>query len=543
MQTTGNLGLKKPEGTDIVNIEDINDNMDILDTEIPKKVDKITGKGLSTEDYTTVEKNKLSGIVAGANNYTHPTNHPPSIISQDANNRFVTDAEKTAWNGKATLENVLMRFSGALNTTGTLDWNHSTNAQPGFSPTLLYGDATNGPSSAGAGHTYYHCYAVEYGNLKDGSGNITQFAIPYRVTSSTSDIYWRSRYTGAWDAWIKMPNMDDATKSNITLGLPGLFDNYDGDATFSSSSSFPRVFMRYRNLTINSGVTVNCTAGTIIIITGTLTLNGAISANGLGGQGSEPMDKAGGGAGGNGGGVVIILASKIVGSGSIRANGTNGANGVVPVGNSTPTNANGGSLFNPSILIPGGGTNNYNQKASANLDVITRIANQLYLWLNSDVVNSPSAFKGGGAGGAGRSVTNATDSYFSYGSCGGAGVGGDSGLGGRMASGFYSGVKYSFGGSGGGGGLIYLYSSSPIPALTLEAKGANGGTYYSEAVGSGPVGIGGSGGGGGLIYIISPSHSISTNVTGGIAGTSALGAGTSVAPTNGSAGVVISKTI
>jgi hypothetical protein len=32
--------------------------------------------------------------------YTHPTNHPASIITQDASNRFVTDAEKTAWNAK-----------------------------------------------------------------------------------------------------------------------------------------------------------------------------------------------------------------------------------------------------------------------------------------------------------------------------------------------------------------------------------------------------------------------------------------------------------
>jgi len=32
--------------------------------------------------------------------YTHPTNHPPSIISQDSSNRFVTDAEKETWNGK-----------------------------------------------------------------------------------------------------------------------------------------------------------------------------------------------------------------------------------------------------------------------------------------------------------------------------------------------------------------------------------------------------------------------------------------------------------
>ena len=36
------------------------------------KVDKEAGKGLSTNDYTTTEKNKLAGIAEGANNYTLP---------------------------------------------------------------------------------------------------------------------------------------------------------------------------------------------------------------------------------------------------------------------------------------------------------------------------------------------------------------------------------------------------------------------------------------------------------------------------------------
>ena len=37
------------------------------------KVDKVTGKGLSSNDYTTVEKNKLATIAEGANKYVHPT--------------------------------------------------------------------------------------------------------------------------------------------------------------------------------------------------------------------------------------------------------------------------------------------------------------------------------------------------------------------------------------------------------------------------------------------------------------------------------------
>lgn len=44
-----------------------------LTTELAKKVDKVSGKQLSTNDYTTTEKNKLAGIAESANKYVHPT--------------------------------------------------------------------------------------------------------------------------------------------------------------------------------------------------------------------------------------------------------------------------------------------------------------------------------------------------------------------------------------------------------------------------------------------------------------------------------------
>lgn len=69
--------------------------------QLGQKVDKVTGKGLSTEDYTTADKQKLAGIAAGANNYQHPSSHPATMIAEDASHRFVTDTEKSTWSGKA----------------------------------------------------------------------------------------------------------------------------------------------------------------------------------------------------------------------------------------------------------------------------------------------------------------------------------------------------------------------------------------------------------------------------------------------------------
>ena len=43
-----------------------------VNNQLATKVDKVSGKGLSTNDYTTAEKNKLEGIAEHANNYTLP---------------------------------------------------------------------------------------------------------------------------------------------------------------------------------------------------------------------------------------------------------------------------------------------------------------------------------------------------------------------------------------------------------------------------------------------------------------------------------------
>ncbi|APM37387.1 hypothetical protein [Clostridium kluyveri] len=62
MKTTANLGLKKPEGTDVVNIDDLNYNADALDAEVIKKASSTQDGRMAKED-----KVKFDGISAGAN--------------------------------------------------------------------------------------------------------------------------------------------------------------------------------------------------------------------------------------------------------------------------------------------------------------------------------------------------------------------------------------------------------------------------------------------------------------------------------------------
>ena len=72
------------------------------------KVDKVSGKDLSTNDFTTAEKQKLAGIEDRANNYVLPNNIattsdiPTTLaeLSEDSTHRVITDTERTTWNAK-----------------------------------------------------------------------------------------------------------------------------------------------------------------------------------------------------------------------------------------------------------------------------------------------------------------------------------------------------------------------------------------------------------------------------------------------------------
>ena len=102
MKTTGNLGLKKPDGTDIVDITDLNSNMDVLDTAVKAVQDHAadTVKHITAAErtawtakastaaattaaaglMTAADKAKLDGVATGANNYVHP-NHTGDVTS------------------------------------------------------------------------------------------------------------------------------------------------------------------------------------------------------------------------------------------------------------------------------------------------------------------------------------------------------------------------------------------------------------------------------------------------------------------------------
>lgn len=169
------------------------------------KVDKVTGKGLSENDYTTAEKNKLSGIETNANNYIHPTTHEASIVIQDETHRFVTDSEKNTWNSKS-------NFSGS--------YNDLTNKPEIPSKTS---DLTNDSGFINSSSL------SNYATIEDVNGKISNTdykrAVGYSLTEGTGLAYTvtlspiPASYTDGMRITI-VPNVNN--EANTTLNINGL---------------------------------------------------------------------------------------------------------------------------------------------------------------------------------------------------------------------------------------------------------------------------------------------------------------------------------
>jgi hypothetical protein len=151
----------------------------------------------------------------GGNQVLHAgnfTSYAMSGAGYSANQNLNTTSSPTFANLSTT--GLLNGGIGASSTSGTLNWNHSTNARSGQGVTLLTGNASNGPGPS----EYFHPFSFEY-STKDGSGNMTQFAIPYNVNQTS--MYFRGRYEGTWGSWYTMWNSGNLTNLNQLTNGPG----------------------------------------------------------------------------------------------------------------------------------------------------------------------------------------------------------------------------------------------------------------------------------------------------------------------------------
>ena len=122
MKNTANYNLRKPESADYYNVEDHNANMDAIDEALNEKVQKIDGKGLSTEDFTSAEKTKLADLGTWAAGEFSPINHnhdneylkknDKAVDSDKLDGKNSTEFASNVHNHDSTYEKIISKKSG-----------------------------------------------------------------------------------------------------------------------------------------------------------------------------------------------------------------------------------------------------------------------------------------------------------------------------------------------------------------------------------------------------------------------------------------------
>lgn len=136
-------------------IEEHQDVTDALNAAIGNKVDKVDGKGLSTNDYTTTEKTKLSGIATGAE------------VNQNAFSNVVVGSTTIAADSKTDT----LTLTAGSNVTITPDATNDKITISSSHPTISKSTNTTSTASPSAGGTFTAIDSI----TQDSNGHVTKF--------------------------------------------------------------------------------------------------------------------------------------------------------------------------------------------------------------------------------------------------------------------------------------------------------------------------------------------------------------------------------
>ena len=148
-----------------------------------------------------------------------------------------TTAAKTSNTTTLATTEFVKRTFATQSTGGTLDWNDGTNTVPGVGPTLLLGNATNGPTPSVG--NYFHPLNIEYAGSA-GTGNVTQLAISYG--SPGNDMWMRGKYNSVWTSWIQFLNSANLSSYATSTNTASKLVTRDASGNFSAGTITATLF-------------------------------------------------------------------------------------------------------------------------------------------------------------------------------------------------------------------------------------------------------------------------------------------------------------
>lgn len=216
------------------------------------KVDKVIGKQLSTEDYTTEEKTKLSGIDDNANNYTLPAATTTTLggiivgdrLSIDSTGKLVVTYTYTLPTASSSVLGGVKTGSNITNTDGTISLTKANvTSALGVDPTTTYvkkaGDTMTGTltsSSTTGSIVFKGLENCDITNIYTDNGTLysdTDLAIRNGLRFNWYDTYW---YIGNLRGVATDSNGFGIANESNKLGLQVTLD-YTTAPVFRSSAS------------------------------------------------------------------------------------------------------------------------------------------------------------------------------------------------------------------------------------------------------------------------------------------------------------------
>ena len=243
MKLTEFLKLKKPEATDIPDIDVINSNFDTLDESVNNKVDKVDGKGLSSQDFTQQEKDKLNGIERGAevNKVTSVQDRTGDVkitkadVGLDQVPNVTTNNQTPTYSQNSTLSNIVsgekisVSFGKIMKAIADLISHIGSKSNP-HSVTKSQVGLDNVPNVATNDQQPTFAESGTRSNIVSGETLSTLFGKIKKFFADLKTVAFTGSYTDLSNKPTSMQN-----PNSLTLTMNGSSSSYNGSATASKS--------------------------------------------------------------------------------------------------------------------------------------------------------------------------------------------------------------------------------------------------------------------------------------------------------------------
>lgn len=167
------IAFKKTDGN-FVDLDNRKaEQTDVADA-LAGKVDKVAGKQLSTEDFTTAEKNKLNGVEAGANNFRLPAGTNGQVLKHNGTTWVAGTDNNTTYSVVTTSANGLMSAADKTKLDGVEAGANNFSLPAGANGQVLKHNGTNWVAGTDNNTTYSNMSQAEADAGTSTTGRVIQ---------------------------------------------------------------------------------------------------------------------------------------------------------------------------------------------------------------------------------------------------------------------------------------------------------------------------------------------------------------------------------